>query len=225
MVPISPPIRVAILDDHQTILDGYELRISRDIRLQLVCAMHYGKELETFMEDSSTQADILLADLSVPTSSDTPEPYSVLQQLEIIHHHYEDLRIIIASNTVNLNLIKTARTQGVSGYLTKDDIAAFRDIANILYRVYNGDEFYSPAAVKAMSSIMKMDSKDVPTERELEILKFYANDPETTSKEIGRELSISHTTVRNTLSHLYTKLGVSSRTAAIEKARREGWLS
>ncbi|WP_418950793.1 response regulator transcription factor [Rothia nasimurium] len=58
--------------------------------------------------------------------------------------------------------------------------------------------------------------------REMELLKLLATGA--TNKELAEALFISQATVKTHLVHIYTKLGVDNRTAAIAAARSEGLL-
>lgn len=61
-----------------------------------------------------------------------------------------------------------------------------------------------------------------PTARELDVVELLAQGM--TNREIAGALFISEHTVRNHVGHLFTKLGVNSRTQAVMKAGRLGWL-
>jgi NarL family two-component system response regulator LiaR len=61
------------------------------------------------------------------------------------------------------------------------------------------------------------------SERELGVLKLAAKGM--SNKEIAVELALGVRTVQSHLSHIFDKLGVSSRTEAVLRALKEGWLS
>jgi DNA-binding NarL/FixJ family response regulator len=60
---MSPQVRVAILDDHQSIIDGYTYRLSVVPEIQIVAMAVYGEDLETML--ASHKVDVLLLDVSV----------------------------------------------------------------------------------------------------------------------------------------------------------------
>ena len=60
-------VRVAILDDHQSIIDGYIYRLSSTPEIEVVATANYGEELEPVL--AKYPADVLLLDLSVRTST------------------------------------------------------------------------------------------------------------------------------------------------------------
>ena len=61
-------IHVAMLDDHQLILDGIYFRLKEVPEIEVVAMLHYGDELEPMLEEN--QVDVLILDISVPMSED-----------------------------------------------------------------------------------------------------------------------------------------------------------
>ena len=59
-------IRVAILDDHQSIIDGFTYRLSMDPAIQIVSTALFGEDLEAMV--ANNPVDVLLLDVSVPNS-------------------------------------------------------------------------------------------------------------------------------------------------------------
>jgi two-component system nitrate/nitrite response regulator NarL len=62
---MSDKIRVTILDDHQSIVDGYLYRLNKKPGIEVVAAIRFGEELEPTLAKYPT--DVLLLDFSVPT--------------------------------------------------------------------------------------------------------------------------------------------------------------
>jgi two-component system nitrate/nitrite response regulator NarL len=67
---MAQKIRVTILDDHQTIIDGYRFRLGNSSRVEVVSAVRHGEELQGTLENHPT--DVLLLDVNVPISADNP---------------------------------------------------------------------------------------------------------------------------------------------------------
>ena len=63
---------------------------------------------------------------------------------------------------------------------------------------------------------------DALTERELQVLRLL--DSELTGPEIARQMFVSHNTLRTHTKHIFTKLGVTTRRAAVAQARERGLL-
>ena len=68
----------------------------------------------------------------------------------------------------------------------------------------------------------RVPEADALSDRELQVLRLLGS--ELTGPEIARELFVSHNTIRTHTKHIYTKLDVSSRRAAISRARERGLL-
>ena len=58
------------------------------------------------------------------------------------------------------------------------------------------------------------------SDRELQVLRLL--DSELTGPQIARELFVSHNTLRTHTKHIFTKLDVTSRRAAVRRARERG---
>ena len=78
---------------------------------------------------------------------------------------------------------------------------------------------------KAHSLYMQTDAvtgNELLTPRQLEVLSLCAAYPDASTSDLAQMMTISNSTVRNLLSSVYLRLGVHSRTAAVEKARERG---
>ena len=69
-------VRVAILDDHQSIIDGYIYRLSSTTEIEVVATATHGEELEPLLVKQPV--DVLLLDLSVRTSPENSNPFPIL---------------------------------------------------------------------------------------------------------------------------------------------------
>lgn len=216
---MSTPIRVAILDDHQTVLDGYRYRLEQASGVEVVATASWGAELEPLL--AHHQVDVLLLDLQVPTAPNNPNPYPVLQIVPQLLERYPSLCILIISMYVKPIFIKAVMKAGASGYILKDDRETLRDLAEVVKGVARGDIYLSKQAEEQL---------DAPTgelnltTRQLEILSLCASQPNATTSELAEQLHLSPSTVRNTLSDAYLRLDVRNRSAAILKLQQMGLL-
>jgi DNA-binding NarL/FixJ family response regulator len=213
-------VRVAILDDHQSIIDGYIYRFSTTPEIEVVATATYGEELEPLLAKHGV--DVLLLDLSVRTSPENPNPFAILHIIPKLLQKHSNLSILVISMFAEPGLMRSLMEAGVSGYVLKDDQTAFRELGNIALSVAHGGIFFSK---KAHSLYMKADSLENGerlTPRQLEVISLCAAYPDASTADLAEMMSISNSTVRNLLSSLYLRLGVHSRTAAVEKAREMG---
>lgn len=219
----SPPIRVTILDDHQTILDGYRYRLSLVPGFQVVDALSYGEELEPSLAAHPT--DVLLLDISVPASAENPNPYPILHSIPNLLQKYPHLNILVISMHAERGLVRAVMEAGASGYVLKDDRAMLQDLGNVIRSVANGGIFFSKKAHDLLRIHKSGTGGEQLSARQLEALSLCAAYPDWTSADLAERMSVSHSTVRNLLSGAYLRLEVPNRLAAVEKARQLGLIT
>ena len=78
----------------------------------------------------------------------------------------------------------------------------------------------TPAVTARVFGRLRAPQQQTPTERELEVLTLVARG--LTNRAIGRQLALSEATVKTHLVHVFTKLGVADRTAAVTAALDRG---
>lgn len=118
---------------------------------------------------------------------------------------------------------------GAVGYLLKS--ARGKDMVEAVHAVYSGESVLHPTIIaKLLKQSMQRQIPKVPSKnigqlsgRELEVLKLTAEGM--SNKEIADALSLTTRTVKAHLGSIFMKLGVTSRTEAIVKSVREGWLT
>jgi len=218
-----PTTRVTILEDHQGIIDGYVYRLSSIPGFEIVATISYGEELEPTLAAHPT--DVLLLDINVPTSAENPNPYPILYSIPSLLEKHPNLGILVISMFTERSLIQGVMEAGASGYVLKDDQASIRDLANVVRSVANGGIYFSQKAHKLFIKNQQIDESALLTSRQLEALSLCAAYPDASSDELANKMSVSHSTVRNLLSGAYIRLGVHTRTAAIEKARQLGLIT
>jgi two-component system nitrate/nitrite response regulator NarL len=217
-------IRVTILDDHQSIVDGYIYRLNRRPGIKVVAKLAYGDELESTLEEHPT--DILLLDFSIPTGPLNHNLYPTLTQIPRLLKLYPDLDILVISMFSERGLIKAVMESGASGYIVKDDTAAIQNLANIMLSVAQGGIYLSHKIESYYHKTNKLSSKEPAlTHRQLEVLLLCAAFPNNKTEDLANKMMVSNSTVRNLLSGAYLRLSVNTRAAAIEKARKLGLLS
>ena len=213
-------VYVAILDDHQSIIDGYTYRLNNTPGVELVATALYGEDLKPMLRQHSI--DVLLIDLSVQTSAADPTPFPVLRTIPQLLQEYPDLKALVVSMHAGPGLMRTIIEAGVSGYITKDDHEALKNLGRIVLSASDGDIYFSPEAYQLYREYEKIRTGDLLTPRQVEALSVCALYPDMSTAELAEVMAVSNSTVRNLLSGAYLRLGVHSRMAAIEKARELG---
>lgn len=215
-------IKVAILDDHLSIIDGYISRLGLNPLIEVVATASFGDELNMMLERQNI--DILVLDIDVPTSSTNKQKFPIPPVIPKILDQYPDMQILIISMHEHKSLIKTLMENGTSGYILKDDNEAISNLSEIIIAIFNGEIYISDNLLDGFRKDYTKEKPPTISERQYAILSICLDKPDIKTKEIAESLSVAHSTVRNNLSRLYLNLGVNSRHAAILKAQEIGLL-
>ena len=215
-------IRIAILDDHQGIIDGYIYRLSNVQDMEVVFTLSYGEALEPML--AQQPVDVLLLDVSVPTGPQNANPYPILHLIPKLLQTYPNLEVLVISMYSHRALISSIMEAGASGFILKDDQQAIRELAAIIRLVAHGGIHLSQ---KAHQELMKRSaSLSQPlSNRQTEALSLCAAYPEADTAYLAQQMGVANSTIRNLLSGAYLKLNVRNRAAAVSKARQMGLIA
>jgi two-component system capsular synthesis response regulator RcsB len=211
-------IKLVIVEDHQSIIDGYLYRLSGS-DVEIVAVSRFGEEIETIL--SSHAVDVLLLDIYVPTSPANPNPFPVLHLLPKLIASHPRLKILAISMLKQRSLIEALVEAGITGYIFKEDYDSIQQLADVVKVIARGGVFFSPGAYNRIP----IDRNHGLTPRQMEALSLCAAYPDLDISILARQLDISASTFRNLLSSAYKRLGVQTRTAAINKAYQMGILT
>jgi len=210
-------IRVAVLDDHQGIIDGYRFRMLQEEDMDVVAGIRYGDELDSLMAEQ--RVDVLLLDVHAPTSPDNLNPYPILFTLPRLLGRFPELKILVISVENRPGLIRAVLEAGASGYILKDDHTALMDLGNIIRSVRKGGVYLSRLAY---SNHLNASGLPHLAPRQKEALSLCAAYPNLSTTELAQKLGVAHSTFRNLLSKAYVQLRVNNRSGAILEAARLG---
>jgi len=192
-------ILVAVLDDHLSIVDGYKFRLNQKGDISVVGTFNYGDDLPPFL--SKNKVDVLILDISVPTSSRNSNPYPILFTIPRLLRQYPEMRILVISMHNQLSIIKAVLGAGVSGYIFKDDRATLSKLGEVIRTIAEGNYYFSRQVTAKTSNTLHPES--ILTSRQLEVLSLCASFPGATAPD----------------------LKVSNRTEAILKGRQLGLIT
>lgn len=215
-------IRVAIADDHQAIIDGYRYRLEKDANIKIVGTALDGESIHTLLAEHTT--DVLILDVNLPSSSENPESFPILQVIPDLLQRYRNLSILVISMHTERALIDELMKAGAQGYILKDDRETIQNLSHVIGMVARGGVYFSKRAWGYPQSPQprQRGRESLPTKRQLQVLSLSAAYPELSTAELAKRLNVKHATVRNLLSQAYRRLDVTNRAAAIAKARRLG---
>ena len=203
--------RVMLVDDHPIVLSGLAALVESDDRLELVAVAR------TFAEARAvtTEPDVAVVDLDLP-DGDGIELGATLKRT------WPGLRVIMLTMHRDDQAIRRSLSAGLDGYLLKDsdpeDVLAAIDTAARGALVLGKGA--SNAIVAAAASAPRTDALASLDARDMEILKLLVQGLPTS--QVAARLFIAPKTVRNRVSEMLTKLGVSSREEAIALGRAGG---
>jgi DNA-binding NarL/FixJ family response regulator len=219
----AAPIKLAILEDHQGIIDGYQYRLGGSAQVEIVGAVHFGSELEPLLE--SRPVDVLFLDVQVPTAPDNANPYPILHVISKLLQVYPRLHILAISMMTERSLIQAVIDAGASGYILKDDREAIEQLAAIVQSIATGGIYLSQLAAQQLRKTKTEGTEPMLTARQLEVLSLCAAYPDWSRAQLASHLSVRQSTVRNLLSNAYLRLEVRTLAAALAKARQLGLLT
>lgn len=215
---MSHSIKISIIDDHQGIIDGYKFRLQNVEDIEIIDVAMDGEELESMLA-THPEIDVLIMDINVPVSARSKNFFPILQLVPKILEDHPNIRVLIISMLSELNLIKELVDAGISGYVVKDDVESIRALSSILRKINRGELYFSESIKGKLQDFVNQFGL---TNRQLEILSVCAAYPDLTSEQVAEMIDIASSSLRTTLSAIYSRLNVRSKAAAIFKAKDLG---
>ena len=199
-------VNILLADDHRMIREGLKQLLEMDPGIEVVGEAGDGYECLNLA--NKTKPNIVLLDLNMPNLDG-------LQVLNIMKQQKMICKVIILTIYNEVDYLIKALDNGCDGYVLKD--SDFNTLKKAIYSVYSGDTYIEPSLMPLLNAslaerdVLKEKVSDL-TKRELEVLKMIASGA--FNKEIALTLNISERTVKNHVSNIFKKIGVSDRTQA-----------
>ena len=213
-------ISVTILDDHQSIVDGYLFRLSKFPQIEIVDTLGYGEDLEGALKKQVP--DVLILDVNVSVSAENSNNYPIFHVIPDLLQRYPDLAILVISMHNDRSIIRAVMEGGASGYILKDDQKTIQELGSVILSIVGGGIYLSEKVRNLYIKNRSAASEEPLTGRQMEALSLCAAYPDHTTERLAQTMNVANSTVRNLLSGAYLRLGVNSRAAAIAKARQLG---
>ena len=207
-------VRIYVADDHPLYREGVVRAIKERPDFELVGEAGDGKQALSDIE--RLKPDVAVLDVKMPGVDG-------IRVLNAVERDGIETRVVFLSAYLDSAVVYRALAAGAAGYLSKDSNR--QSICDAVAAVARGDAVFAPEIQGGIAREIRMrenDGRPTLTPREREILNLTAEG--CTAPEIGRRLYLSPTTVKTHLQHLYEKLGVSDRAAAVAEAMRRGLL-
>lgn len=150
--------------------------------------------------------DVAILDIEMPRLNGL----AVLEQIK----KEWDTKVVIVTTFKRPGYFQKALQNDVDAYVLKDRSIA--ELMTTIHKVLKGQKDYSPELIEGFVT------KSSPLSRQ-EMLVLDLLSQGKTNKDIAQEMYLSNGTVRNYVSSIFNKLGVSSRIEAMTKAKENGW--
>jgi DNA-binding NarL/FixJ family response regulator len=205
------PIRIVIADDHPVFRAGLQGLLSGQEDFQVVGEAANGREAVDMVCLASP--DVLLVDLQMPELDG-------VHAIREIRNVAPKTRILVLTTYDSDGDILRAVEAGATGYLLKD--TPREELFKAIRATARGDSVLSPTVASKLVGRARAPVDRSLSAREIEVLRLVARG--TSNKIIGKELRISEATVKTHLLHIFAKLSVDDRTAAVTAAMERGVL-
>lgn len=196
-------ITIVIAEDQRMLLGALASLLDLEEDMCVVGRATNGEEALALVDKH--QPDICIMDIEMPAKSG----------LEAAEEISGKCKVIILTTFARAGYFERALKAGVSGYLLKDSPS--EELASTIRSVMSGRKIYSSELMDEAYG----GNNNPLTEREKEVLGLVADGKNT--KEIASELFLTTGTVRNYISVILDKLGVSNRIEAITRFKEKGW--
>jgi DNA-binding NarL/FixJ family response regulator len=202
-------IRILITDDHPVVREGLSGMLAGQSDFEVIGLAADG-DTAVKMHDSLAP-DVTLMDLRMPGLDG-------VGAIKAIKAQQPSARIIVLTTYDSDADILPAIEAGATGYLLKD--APREELFRAIRAAARGDSVLAPAVAARLMTRVSAPAEENLSAREIEVLQWVAKGA--SNKEIGKSLHISTATVKTHLIHIYGKLGVDDRTAAVTTALEKG---
>ncbi len=212
------PITVLLVEDKPRTRQRIASAVENASKLRLIgTAANVAEGREALDREAP---DVLLTDLGLPDGSG-------IELIRKVRRGCGDTQSMVVTVFADEEHVMAAVEAGAAGYLLKD--ATDREIADSVSELAAGGSPISPSIARHILRRFQadpepVDSDDAPglSERELEVLAFVAKG--FSSPEIAKLLELSPHTIKSHVRHIYAKLEVGSRGAAVYEAVQRGLL-
>lgn len=201
------PVRVVVVDDHPVVRDGLVAILASDPRIEVAGTAHDGHEALVVI--SRCDPDVVLMDLRMPGTTGV----EAIRSLRVSGPRPQ---VLVLTTYDTDRDIRSALQAGADGYLLKD--ARREDLIRAVLDVSAGRAVLTPTALAILTSTRHESIELSP--RESEVLQLVADG--CTNRAVASRLGIGEATVKTHLAHIYEKLGVADRAAAVRTAWERG---
>lgn len=213
--------RILIADDHPLLREAIRNAFEQHDDIEVLAEAGDGEEAVNLC--SELKPDVVVMDIVMPKLSG-------IEATKQIRRTSPSTAVLILTAYDDDQYVIGLLEAGAAGYLLKS--ARGQDLVEAVRTVRAGESVLHPTIIAKIlkhrmhgnqAEVAERKSTEPLSERESEILRLAARGM--SNKDIAAELFLSVRTVKAHLSNIFNKIGVASRTEAIVKGVREGWLT
>jgi DNA-binding NarL/FixJ family response regulator len=213
-------IKILIADDHAVVREGTRRILEQERDMEVVGEAGDGEEAVNLA--TSLKPDVAIMDISMPKM----DGIEATRRIKVV---CPSINVLILSAYDDDQFIFSLLEAGAAGYLLKS--VRSRELLDAIRAVYSGESVLHPSIARKVlnrfvSASGKPEGKEpsgMLSDREMEVLKLAAKG--LSNQDIAEKLCLSIRTVQGHLGHIFNKLQVGSRTEAVVRALKEGWVT
>lgn len=213
-------IKIIVAEDHAVVREGTRHILEQQPDLQIVGEAADGEEAVRLTK--TFRPDVALLDISMPRL----DGIEAAKQIKAL---CPNTAILVLTAYDDDQFVFSLLEAGAAGYLLKS--IRGQELVEAIRAVHSGESVLHPSiARKVVDRFARVSGEkkeqrpmDALSEREVEVLRLVTNG--LGNKEIADELFLSIRTVQGHLAHIFEKLQVGSRTEAVVRALKEGWVT
>ncbi len=203
-------VRVLIADDHAVVRTGLRALLASDPTIEVIADV---ADADAAVERCRIgDVDVVLMDLRF--SGDATAGVRATARIRELADPPQVL--VLTSHDTDSDILGAIEA-GACGYLLKD--AGPDDLLGAVRAAAAGESALSPTVAGKLMGRLR-DPRPLLTDRETEVLRAVADGA--TNRQTAASLNVSEATVKTHLVHIFDKLGVTTRTAAVARARELG---
>jgi DNA-binding NarL/FixJ family response regulator len=211
--------RIILVDDHEVVRLGLKALLERHPHFEVVGEASSSREAIELV--SNIQPDVVVMDVRLPGTSG-------IEACEEITRRFPTTRVIMLTSYAEDEMLFSAIRAGASGYILKQ--IGGDDLIHALEAVSRGEALLDPAVTQRVFQEVRRAVKEEEasafahlSQQEKHVLLLVSEGK--TNREIAKTLFLGEGTVRNYVSSILSKLGVSNRAEAaayaVEHSLRE----
>ena len=201
-------IRVLVVEDHPVVRAGVRAVLERAHGFTIADEISGAEDVVARYETSG--ARIVVTELQFRRASG-------VDAIRALVLNDRDARIVVLTRHADQDHVSAAMSAGAHGYVLKSDETT--EIIAALRAVHAGRRYLSPAASATLADTFSFPAL---TLREREVIRLLAHGEK--NRTIARLLGVTEQTIKGHVRNILAKLGASTRTEAVSRAARRGWI-